>query len=117
MPRSTVIHYSNSNSRNQYTLKALDGSTLILEEVQKECDLGITFNSKLSFKEHIANKVNSVIGMIKRTFQHMDEKMFLHLHKTMDRPIAEYGNVIWCPHQKKDIVAIEKIEPLKLYQH
>ena len=70
-------------------------------------------DSKLSFKEHIAqivNKANSAIGMIKRTFQHMDEKMFLHLYKTLNRPIVEYGNVIWCTHLKKDIVANEKIQ-------
>ena len=61
-----MIHYDgNSNSRNQHTLKALDGSTLILEKVQNECDLGITLNSKLSFKEHIVNKVNPDIWMIK----------------------------------------------------
>ena len=36
--------------------------------------------------------------------------MFLHLSKTWIRPIVEYGNVIWCPHLKKDIVAIEKIQ-------
>ena len=28
----------------------------------------------------------------------------------MARPIEEYGNVIWCPHPKKDIVANEKIQ-------
>ena len=108
-----VVHYGNSNSHNQYTLKALDGSTSILEEVQNECDLGITFDSKLSFKEQIAqivNKANSVIWMIKQTFQHMDEKMFLHLYKTLIRSIVEYGNVIWCPRLKKDIVAIEEIK-------
>ena len=63
-----VINDGNSYSHNQYTLKALDGSTLILEEVQSECDFGITFDSLLSFKEHVAqivNKANSVIWMIK----------------------------------------------------
>ena len=71
--------------------------------------LGITFDTKLSFKEHIehiVNKANSVIWMIKLTFQHMDEKMFLHLYKTLIRPTADYGNVILFTHLKKDIVAI-----------
>ena len=36
--------------------------------------------------------------------------MFLHTYKTLIRPIVEYGNVIWCPHLKKDIVAIKKIQ-------
>ena len=44
-----VIHYGNSIPQNQYTLKALDGATLILSEDQNECDLGISFDLKLSF--------------------------------------------------------------------
>ena len=31
--KCNVIHYGNSNPHNQYTLKALDGPTLIHEEV------------------------------------------------------------------------------------
>ena len=40
----------------------------------------------------------------------MDEIFFLHFNRTLIRPIVEYGNAIWCPHLKKDIVAIEKIQ-------
>ena len=116
MPISAVIHYNgNSNPHIQYTLKASDGSTSILEEVQNECDFGITYDSLLSFKEHIAhivNKANSFISLIKQSLQHMDEKMFLHLYKTFILPIVpttEYGNVIRCLHLKKDIVANEKV--------
>ena len=78
-----VIHYSNSYPHNQYVLKVFDGSTSILEEVQVECDLGIAFDSKLPFKEHIShiiNKVNSPIVLIKLSFLHMDDKTFLHLY-------------------------------------
>ena len=68
MQRSAVIRYGNSNSHNQYTLKALDGSNSIIKEVLNECDLGITFDSKLLSKEHIAHivsKAKILIGMIK----------------------------------------------------
>ena len=44
-----VVHYCNSNPHNQYTLKALDGSTFIHEEFCNDCVLGITFYLKLSF--------------------------------------------------------------------
>ena len=82
MPRNAK---SSTTATVTHTLKALDGSTSILEEVRNECDVGITFDSKLSFKEHIAhivNKANTVIEMIKRTFQHNDERMCLHLYRT-----------------------------------
>ena len=32
------------------------------------------------------------------------------LFKSMIRPIVEYGNVVWAPHLKKDIIAIESIQ-------
>ena len=36
--------------------------------------------------------------------------MFLHLYKSLVRPIIEYGNVIWCPYLKKDVIAIERVQ-------
>ena len=76
-------------------------------------DFGITFDSKLSLNEqiaHIVNKATSFIGMIKRTFQHMDEEKLLHVYKNLIRPIVEYGNVIFISHQKVDSLAIEKTQ-------
>ena len=91
-----VIQYGKCSPHSQYALKALNGSTLITEGVQNECDSGITFDSALSLNEHIAhtvNKSNYVISLIKQSFQHMDNKVFLQLHKTLVRCIGENGSV------------------------
>ena len=32
------------------------------------------------------------------------------LFKSMVRPVVEYANVVWAPHLKKDIIAIESIQ-------
>ena len=53
-----------------------------------QCDLGILFNTSLKFEEHIdntVNKVNSIIGLIKRKFTYMDKSLFLTLYKTLIR--------------------------------
>ena len=63
-------------------------NTHILETVDSESDLGIMFDKNLKFDEHIGstvNKVNKIIGLIKRKFTHMDKDLFLTLYKSLVR--------------------------------
>ena len=56
------------------------------ESVQSEKDLGVTFDSKLNFIEHISSKVkkaNQIVGFIFKTFTFMDKEMFLNLFKSL----------------------------------
>ena len=55
-------------------------------------------------------KANNVLGLIKRSFDYMEQHTFLTLYCTLVRPILEYGSVIWSPHLKKDIDLIESIQ-------
>ena len=50
-----------------------------IESVDHIKDLGVTFESHLSFYDHIQEKINkaySIIGLIKRNFIHMDKNTF-----------------------------------------
>jgi len=54
--------------------------------------------SKLSFSDHITEKVNkvySILGIIKRNFQHVDKVAFVLLYKALVRSHLEYGNTVW----------------------
>ena len=54
-----------------------------------EKDLGVIFDQKLKFTEHIISKVNKAnrnVGLIFRTFTFMDKDMFLNLFKSVVRP-------------------------------
>ena len=78
-----------------------------------EKDLGIIIDNKLIFSDHIDSKVkkaNQMLGIIKRTFSHMDKDMFTILYKSLIRPHLEYGNPIWSACYSKD-----KME-LKMYR-
>ena len=49
-------------------------------------DLGVIFDSNLTFNDHMAQKINkaySILGIIKRNFIHMDESSFILLYKSM----------------------------------
>lgn len=84
-----------------------------IEKVDSEKDLGVLFDSKLSFRDHISSKVNIAnrnLGIIFRTFSYMDTEMFLNLFKSMIRPHLEYATVVWSPMYKKDRIALENVQ-------
>ena len=76
-------------------------------------DLGVKFDSKLAFLDHMNEKVNkaySILGIIKRNFIYLDKESFVLLYKTMVRPHLEYANSVWCPYKKGDIELVEKVQ-------
>ena len=62
------------------------GQPVSLEQVDVEKDLGIYFDSKLSFQRSYHKKVyiaNRNLGCIFRSVTYMDKVMFLHLFKSL----------------------------------
>ena len=107
-----VMHIGSNNPQQEYTMTKGDQEHT-LEKVTTEKDLGILLDEKLKFSEHIntkVNKANQILGCIKHTFKHMNKDIFKLLYKSMIRPHLEYGSVIWSPHLKKDIDAIERVQ-------
>ena len=113
------MHIGKKNSKIQYkfnSVSKLDDqmvSVNILEQCKSEKDLGITFDPSLLFDLHIQaaiNKANKMSGIIKRSFDFIQEDTFVQLYKTMLRPHLEYGNVILSLQLKRQSVAIEKVQ-------
>ena len=85
----------------------------ILQKKESVKDLGIIFDNKLTFREHIidkVNKANSILGVIKRNFKNLSNEAFIILYKTMVRSHLEYGVQIWNPHHKELITKLEKVQ-------
>jgi len=84
-----------------------------LEKVKSMVDLGVRFDSNLTFSDHISEKINkvySILGIIKRNFIYMDEHTFILLYKSLVRPHVEFANSVWCPYKIGDLIEIEKIQ-------
>ena len=80
-----------------------DNTVTKLPESSLEKDLGVLVDDQLTFKEHIATataKANRVLGVIRRSFQHLEIDTFIDLYKSLVRPILEYGHSVWQPHLK-----------------
>lgn len=97
------------------TTKSEDGEEqrIALAESDLEKDLGVFIDNKLKFKAHVAQaiaKANKIIGIIRRSFDFLDEKLFLQLYKSLVRPILEYGHSVWQPWQKTLQSDIENVQ-------
>lgn len=106
-----VITFTNKYQQivNDYSI---DEQVLKRKYVAK--DLGITFDSKLSFREHyqeIVTKANQLLGFILRsTKDFKDVHSTLYLYNTLIRTTLEYGSVIWSPHYSVHVENIERVQ-------
>jgi len=73
----------------------------------------VWFDEKLSFREHIQDKINkayTMLGILKRNFRHLIIPIFVLLYKTMVRSYLDYCCSVWAPYKKGDIAALEKVQ-------
>ena len=55
-------------------------------------------------------KANTVLGIIRRTIQHIDAYIFITLYKSLVRPHLEYANQVWSPRLMKHKECIENVQ-------
>ena len=84
-----------------------------LDHVFEETDLGVTIDHELKFEDHISKKVskaNSIVGLIRRSFAHLDGKLFKQLYTTFVRPHLEYAQAVWSPSSRKLVDMLENVQ-------
>ena len=82
------------------------------QQMQEE-DLGVTIDDQLSFDSHMSEKVSKatcIFGLLRRTFQCLDNKMFISLYKTLVRRHPDYASSVWAPYEAKDIEMPENVQ-------
>ena len=102
------MHLGRGNNSRPYHM-----NDHILENVIEEKDLGVTVDHQLKFRTHTSaatKKANLILGLIKRSFSVKDKSTLSSLYLSMVRPRLEYGNIIWGPHFKQDMKAIERVQ-------
>lgn len=87
-----------------------DNTTVDLGTTNVQRDLDVYVDHQLKFHEHVniaVKRANSIIGIIKRNFRNLDEKLLCQLYRLLVRPRLEYGNTVGHPCFKKDDIMIE----------
>ena len=51
-----------------------------------------------------------MMGIIRRTFEYLDDKCFSTVFKSLVRPHIEYANQVWSPYLMKHITALENVQ-------
>ena len=109
-----VMHIGRTNEKHLYSIESFDGQTKsMLTETTLERDLGIMISSDLKWNHHVkhcANKANKILGMLTRTFEYRDLKLFKSLYTTFVRPHLEFAVAVWSPYLKVDISILEKVQ-------
>jgi len=85
----------------------------IVKKVGNEKDLGIVVDNRLSFEEHMCEKVGKargIWGLVRRTFQFLNIKLFPMLFKGLCRMQLEYAVPVWSPNKMKDIEKVESVQ-------
>lgn len=85
----------------------------ILEFVTTIKDLGVIFDSKLTFQRHIEytkSKATKSLNFIKRFSSDFNKpEVFRKLYYSFIYPILSYGSVIWNPYVRLQIDSLEKV--------
>ncbi|KAL1446991.1 hypothetical protein WDU94_013993 [Cyamophila willieti] len=106
-----IMTYTNKKNpiQYQYTLNSQN-----IEHVTLYKDLGVIFESDLSFNAHIYDitlRAYKRLGMLIRYCKHIkDLDAILLLYKSIVRSILEYGAVLWAPKYKNSQKIIERVQ-------
>lgn len=104
----TLGKFENIKHTHRYKICEME-----MDHVFEEKYLGVIVDSEISFEAHILKKVqlaNNIVGLIRRSFSHLDGEMFVKLFTAFVRPHLEYAQAVWSPHLKKLIDIIENVQ-------
>lgn len=99
---------NNNAIQFNYTL-----SDVALNRVNMQKDLGIIFDSALSFSKHVVSKIESaqkIAGFIARNTKDFSVDVSLHLFDSLVAPILEYGSIIWSPQYNVWLALLESVQ-------
>ncbi len=75
-----------------------------LQQPEKEKDLKVIINNRLSPEEHIQETVRNIhtlLANMRIAFSYTDKEMVKKINTSFIRPTLEYAAVVWNPHLKK----------------
>jgi len=97
------------NKDSVYTIPHKVQESVIIESRNTVRDLGVIFDEKLTFRDHIHCKINmayKMVGLIKRNFKYLSISSFVLVYKNLVRSQLDYCNSVWTPYRKSDIEAL-----------
>ena len=90
-----------------------DGIRRVMDFSAMEKDLGVLVCDDLSWKKHVetsAAKANSILGMLRKAFQHNSVELWKRLYVSYVRPHLEFAVSAWNPQKLGMSQLLEKVQ-------
>ena len=92
----------------------LTSDGIALTRVSSYKYLGVTLTSNLAWSPQITNCYNEarrLVGLLfRRFYESLNSSTLLKLYLSFIRPHSEYAAIVWNPHLKHDIKALESVQ-------
>ena len=95
------------------SLAAYSINNILLQSVDQHKYLGMLLHNSMSWTKHIQeviNKASKTLNFVKRTLYQCEPSVKVAAYNTLVRPILEYANIVWDPHQQYLIDNIEMVQ-------
>jgi hypothetical protein len=106
--KCAVLHLGRNNPITQYSIDQIN-----LPNVTSIRDLGVVYNNKLNFDDHINTIVIRAyqrVNLIFRGFTSRNIRLLTRAFTTFVRPLLEYCTPAWSPYLLRDIDKIENVQ-------
>ena len=103
-----IVHFGYDNLETSYSLNNVN-----MSKSAQETDLGVTVSNSCKPSEQCAKAAKRAmqrLGLLKRTFRHIDIRSFKVIYPTYVRPLMEYAVQSWNPYYIKDIECLERVQ-------
>ncbi len=103
-----VMHLGRLNPKYSYKMGETE-----LEAITQEKDLGVIIDDELKFDIHIegqVNKANRQLGLIRRSFDNLEDDTFINLYKSLARTHLEYCNAVSYPIFERQAKLLEGVQ-------
>jgi hypothetical protein len=108
-----VLQLGQKNAKHVYSMKSAEGDGRVeLGSSSVERDLGVHIDNELKFSKHIetqVNKANKILGLVRRSYEYLDQESMRMLFIALVRPHLEFANCAWSPRLEKDKNLIESV--------
>jgi len=111
--KCNIVSFGRSVDKSYVYSISHNNQNVSLERKESFKDLGVILDEKLTFRDHIHDKINkaySMLGIIKRNFKYLTISSFVLLYKSMVRSHLDYCSSVWVPYKKGDIELLEKVQ-------
>ena len=88
-------------------------NNILLQSVNQHKYLSAMLHSSMSWTKHIQeviNKASKILNFVKRTLYQCDFSVKATAYNTLVKPVLEYANIVWEPHQQYLIDNIEMVQ-------